>query len=362
MIIPGLAVNMSTSRILITGANGEIGHSLIEQITRENAEAQIVAVDLREPNPALAARCSEFIVGDITDPALVERLQSVDLDVVFHLAALLSTGAERNPVLAHNVNVNGTLALLEMAHATGIRQKKPVVFMYPSSIAVYGLPSLEVKQEAGVIDESAFTEPITMYGINKLYTEQLGRYFTKYFKLLEGEEQQRMVDFRALRFPGLISAFTIPHGGTSDFGPEMIHAAARNEVLDLDESYSCFVRPDARIPFMAMPDAIKALRQLAAAPAANLTQTAYNITSFAPSAAEFADMTAKQFPRSKVDYTPHKQRQAIIDSWPEDTDDSRARRDWNWTPEYDFARCFVEYLVPNIVAHYRKQATADQNG
>ncbi len=350
---------MSTSRVLITGANGEIGHSLIEQITREQAETAITAVDLREPKPELAAKCERFIEGDITDRKLLAQLGQLDFDVVFHLAALLSTGAERDPILAHNVNVNGTLALLEMAHVTGVRRQRPVVFMYPSSIAVYGLPSVAEKTAAGAIDEQSYTNPITMYGINKLYTEQLGRYFTRHFKLLEGDRQDRFVDFRALRFPGLISAFTIPSGGTSDFAPEMIHAAARNQVLELDEVYECFVRPDARIPFMAMPDAILALRQLAAAERSGLTQTAYNITSFAPSAAEFADMTASLFRRSRVEYVPHKHRQAIIDSWPENTDDARARRDWNWVPGYDFERCFSEYLAPNIVAHYRKQAAAN---
>ena len=165
--------------------------------------------------------------------------------------------------------------------------------MYPSSIAVYGLPSLDEKKRAGRVREDVYTHPTTMYGCNKLYCEQLGHYYSRFYKQLAAEPASGRVDFRCVRFPGLISAVTMPSGGTSDYAPEMIHAAAKGE------PYACFVRPDARIPFMAMPDGVDALLQLAAAPRAALTRTAYNVAAFNPSAEE-----VRQRRRSRAFPTP----------------------------------------------------------
>jgi nucleoside-diphosphate-sugar epimerase len=152
-----------------------------------------------------------------------------------------------------------------------------------------------------------------------------------------------MVDFRCIRFPGLISAQTTPTGGTSDFAPEMIHAAACRK------PYACFVRADTRIPFMAMPDGVAALLQLAAADNKRLTQRVYNISAFNPSADEFRARVVKALPEAQITYQPDLRRQSIVDSWPADTDDSAARRDWGFAPKYDFERAFSEYLLPNIV-------------
>src|SRR5439155_9834812 len=145
------------------------------------------------------------------------------------------------------VNVDGTLTLLEFAQHEGESHGRPVVFVYPSSIAAYGIPDAGTKARAGRVSEDQFNAPQTMYGCNKLYCEQLGRYYARYYKQLSAESLAGRVDFRSVRFPGLISAMTIPSGGTSDYAPEMIHAAARRE------PYACFVRADATIPFMAMP-------------------------------------------------------------------------------------------------------------
>jgi nucleoside-diphosphate-sugar epimerase len=155
-----------------------------------------------------------------------------------------------------------------------------------------------------------------------------------------------MLDFRAIRFPGLISAFTVPSGGTSDYGPEMLHAAAKGE------PYSCFVREDVRIPFMAMPDAVNSLLQLNEAPAGAISQRIYNVTSFSLSAGEFKDQVLNYFPDAEIKFQPDPKRQAIVNSWSADMDDSAARRDWNWSPEYNLDRAFEEYLVPNIKKRY----------
>jgi len=333
--------------VLITGASGEIGHGLIERLAADNARG-IVTLDIAPLEPALSRFVAREVSGSILDRSLLERLLSeFEVDRIFHLAALLSTRSEFSPVTAHQVNVEGTLTLLEFAQHEAESHGRPVTFLYPSSIAAYGLPSLEAKRQAGRVRETDWTQPRTMYGCNKLYCEQLGYYYARFYKQLSAESQSGRVDFRAVRFPGLISAVTVPSGGTSDYAPEMIHAAARGE------PYACFVRPDTRIPFMAMPDGVAALLKLAAAPRARLTQTAYNLGAFAPTADEVRTEVVRAFPSAAITYQVDIKRQGIVDSWPEDVDDGAARRDWGFAPEYDFARAFRDYLIPTIRQRYR---------
>ena len=217
---------------------------------------------------------------------MLERiLAEFQVELVFHLAALLSTRAEFTPVTAHQVNVEGTLNLLEFAQREAESHGRPVVFMYPSSIAAYGLPDLDDQGCAPA--KSARTSGRIRRrctGATSCIASSSGRYYARYYKQLAAERASGRVDFRCVRFPGLISAQTVPSGGTSDYAPEMMHAAAKGE------PYACFVRPDTRIPFMAMPDGVEALLQLAAAPRQRLTQTAYNVSAFNPSAEEIRDV------------------------------------------------------------------------
>jgi threonine 3-dehydrogenase len=332
--------------VLITGAGGEIGHGLIERLAARGDRA-IVTLDISRLDNAIAPRVDREITGSILDHALLERLiAEFEVDLIFHLAALLSTRSEFTPVAAHQVNVEGTLALLEFAQHEGESHGRPVVFIYPSSIAAYGLPSLETKTRAGRVQEDQFLHPTTMYGCNKLYCEMLGDYYARHYKQLAAEPTSGRVDFRAIRFPGLISAVTVPSGGTSDYAPEMIHAAAKGD------PYACFVRPDTRIPFMAMPDGVDALLKLASAPRARLRRTAYNISAFNPSAEEVRDVVVRAFPGARVTWETDRKRQGIVDSWPADVDDSAARADWEFTPAYDFARAFSDYLMPTIRGRY----------
>ena len=333
--------------ILITGANGEIGHGLIRHLADQ--KKAIVALDLNPLDDVLQPLVRHWQVGDILNFALLEKLfEEYHFSVVFHLASILSTKAEQNPELAHKVNVEGTLNLLRLAEVQSRRNCLPVKFIYPSSIAVYCLPNLETKQAAGKVREDQFTTPATMYGINKLYCEHLGRYYSKHYKqLANNANPDELLDFRALRFPGLISSETVPTGGTSDYGPEMLHAAAKGV------SYDCFVRPDTRLPFMVMPDAVKSLISLKEAPRQALTQTVYNVTSFNPSAQELYDLTVAAFPKADIRFVPDCHRQCIVDSWPADIDDSAAQRDWGWQPDYNFDRAFSEYLIPVIRARYQ---------
>lgn len=338
---------MPRQTLLITGANGEIGHGLIEHFAAHSGELRVIALDVRPLDAALQARCHRVAVGDILDTDLLARLAAeYDFDAIYHLAAVLSTRAERQPGLGHRVNVDGTLNLLEMAAEQARAHGRSIQFIFPSSIAVYGLPSLEHKRRAGCVSEGEWCEPRTMYGINKLYCEQLGRYYANYYRQLDAQPTAGRVDFRSLRFPGLISAHTLPTGGTSDFAPEMLHQAAQGL------RYHCFVRRDTRIPFMAMPDAIRALLMLAAAPREQLTRYVYNVGAFNPSAEEVEALLSSYFEALQVDFAPDERRQAIVDSWPEDVDDSAARADWDWSPRYDLKSAFDAYLIPAVKQRY----------
>jgi nucleoside-diphosphate-sugar epimerase len=331
--------------VLITGAGGEIGHGLIARLA--GPARSIVTLDVAPLDQTLAPLVAREFTGSITDAGLLNRLLAeFEIDLVFHLAALLSTRAEFTPVTAHHVNVEGTLNLLEFAQRQGESHGRQVVFVYPSSIAAYGLPDLAAKTAAGRVREEDFLNPTTMYGCNKLYCEQIGRYYARFYKQLSAGVASRHVDFRCARFPGLISGVTAPSGGTSDYGPEMIHAAARGE------PYACFVRPDTTIPFMAMPDAIRALLALASAPAQALTRTAYNVGAFSRSAAAIRDVVLTAFPKADITFAVDDKRQAIVDSWPADVDDTAARADWGFKPEFDFTRAFSEYLIPTIRRRY----------
>lgn len=337
---------MRTASVLVTGANGEIGHGLITRLA--STGRSIVTIDIAPLEPSLGQLVRREFTGSINDTGLLERvLSEFEVDLVFHLAALLSTRSEFTPVTAHEVNVEGTLNLLEFAHHEGESHGRPVVFLYPSSIAAYGLPDLDTKTRARRVREDEWNVPITMYGCNKLYCEHLGRYYARHYKQLAAEPTAGRVDFQCVRFPGLISAITSPSGGTSDYAPGMIHAAARGE------PYACFVRPDTRIPFMTMPDAVEALLRLASVERARLTRTAYNLTAFSPTAEEICHVVMKGFPGAEMTWNVDEKRQRIVDSWPADVDDTAARRDWSFAPRHDFSRAFDEYLIPTIRERYR---------
>ncbi|MCX7930327.1 MAG: NAD-dependent epimerase/dehydratase family protein [Chlorobi bacterium] len=345
---------MSVPTILITGAGGEMGHALIKALS--NAGVEIVASDLRPLAPELAQRCAVVLHGshgDVTNPAFIEAVSQYPIERIFHLAAVLSTAAERDPVRAHRINVDGTLNVLELAQQLGCTYQQHVRVIFPSTIAVYGFESLDAKLHCRKVGENDALQPQTLYGIAKLHCERLGIYYNSHYKKLSGEKH--WVDFRSLRFPGLISADTLPAGGTSDYAPEMLHAAARGE------QYVCFVRPDTQIPFMAMPDGVRALLQLADAAPEQLSRRVYNIGAFAPTAAEIAQMIQRYFPDAAIEFEPDPQRQAIVDSWCADVNDSAARRDWGWQPLYDFEYAFADYLVPAVRRRYATIEATDRH-
>ncbi len=339
---------MRKSAILITGANGEMGHGLIAALHQKN-NINIVALDLNPLDDSISALANEELIGNILDQGLIEQLNGeYEFDTIYHLAALLSTRAEFSPRAAHDVNVGGTLNLLNLAIEQGRSQGNAVKFFFPSSIAVYGFSGLDEKNAAGAIKEDSHRNPTTMYGCNKLYCEHLGNYYTNNYQRLGAEKHQRYIDFRSIRFPGIISSKTIPTGGTSDYIPEMLHAAAKGE------AYNCFVREDTQIPFMTMPDAICAITTLMDAPEANISRTVYNIRSFAPTAEEFRQKVLEYFPSAKIGYKVTEKRQKMVDSWPADTDDSTAQNEWGWKPNHNLEKGLSEYLIPDLSKLYKK--------
>lgn len=335
--------------IVVTGAGGEMGHGLLQRLAERAARKgqQIVAIDVRELDDASRRHVQHVAIGDICDRTLLERLQAqYEITEIYHLAALLSTRGEFAPETAHQVNVVGTVNLLRLAAEEARSHGRRVKFVFPSSIAAYGMPDLATKRAAGSVNEDEYLEAHTMYGVNKREGELLGRYYALHYRKLAKDRMDRPIDFRSIRFPGIISADTVPSGGTSDYGPEMIHAGAAGK------PYACFVRPDTRIPFMTMPEAIEALLTLSEAPEEKLTRMVYNVSAFSPTADDFATLVRKAFPGAQITFEPDQQRQQIVDSWPEDIDDAAARRDWGWKPTHTLLSAFEEYLVPKIRARY----------
>src|SRR5512135_2037626 len=322
---------MAEKTVLVTGACGEIGQALVQELSKRGG-CRIVTADLAPLPEAIRGLVAEHVQGDVVYN--VKVFYDYDFDIIFHLAASLSSKAEIATEEAHRINVEGTMQLLMLAAYRSEKYKKAVKFLFPSSIAAYGM-TLEEKRSAGCVKENEYNAPHTMYGCNKLYCEKLGMYYSHY----HGQRHldpvpPLMLDFRALRFPGLISAFTLPSGGTSDYGPEMLHAAAQGR------PYSCFVRESTRIPFMAMPDAIKSLLMLTDVPREKLGHVVYNVAGFALTAGDFRERAVRAFPGAQITFEPDVKRQSIVDSWPADQDDTRARRDWAWAPDYDQKRAF----------------------
>lgn len=321
--------NNTKEDILITGVSGEVGYGLIEKLSQSNLY-NIIAMDLKFPEPNILKKINKFIKADILKIDTIEKVfQKNNIGAVIHLASILSTGGEKNPELAADINIIGTLNLLKISTKYSLLKKRSTKFIFPSSIAAHG-------------------NPITMYGISKQSCEQMGIYFSKYYKLLDVEiDRNNLIDFRCVRFPGLLSPFTIPSGGTSDYGPEMLHHAAQGK------GYSCFVKPETTIPFMAMDDAVKILYQLLITRKEKLTQNIYEVSGFSVSTKAIEKMTKQAFPNAKITYKINQERQKIVDSWPKKVGSKKAISDWGYNLKYDFEKTFSKYLIPKIKEKYK---------
>jgi nucleoside-diphosphate-sugar epimerase len=332
---------MSERVVLLTGAGGEMGHLLVPALADQGFD--VVALDLVKLPAAIESRCIRTVEASILDAAVVDGLVAkFRPERVFHLAAILSSKAERDPEMAHEVNVEGTLGLMKATTRQARETGRSVRFLFPSSIAAYGLPDAQTRERAGAVRETQWNFPSRIYGCNKLYCELVGTYLTHRARTL-GEPG---LDFRSIRFPGLISAETVPSGGTSDYAPAMIHAAAQGK------PYACFVAAETRLPFMTMTDAVEGFMKLADAPEKTLTTRVYNVKAFSPSAAEIRDRVLEVFPDASISFKPDPALQAIVDSWPADVDDALARNDWNFLPKHGLDEALSEYLLPALQSRY----------
>jgi len=308
-------------RILITGAGGQIGGDLIALLRARGH--QIVATDIAvQPDRVPFSSEVAWHHLDVTDMGGVLALfRQICPDRVFHLAAVLSARGEEIPQFTYRVNELGTFNVLEASRETGVKQ-----VIFTSSIAVFGPGTPDPTPD------DAVRNPTTMYGVNKSSGELLGTYYHRRYGF----------DFRAVRFPGLISA-AMPGGGTSDYTVHMYVDAVRIG------AYESFCRPDTVIPLMYMPDALRALVELSEADEARLSRRVYNITAFSPRADEIASTVVKRVPGAKLTFRVDPRRQAILDSWPRRLDDRTARSDWGWKPEFDLEQ-MSDDLVPRIRA------------
>jgi threonine 3-dehydrogenase len=303
-------------RILVTGAGGQIGGDLCAVLRGRGHE--VVATDVVTPRePATAAEWHHL---DVTDKnAVLALFRQVRPARVYHLAAILSARGEEIPQHAYKVNELGTFNVLESCREASVSQ-----LMFTSSIAVFGPGTPDPTP-----DDTALW-PTTMYGVNKAAGEMLGTW----------AHHRHGVDFRAVRFPGLISA-AMPGGGTSDYTVHMYVDAVRIG------AYEAFCRADTVIPLMYMADALRALVELSEADPARLTRRVYNIAAFSPTAHEIAASVRRLVPSAKLTFRADPRRQAILDSWPRRLDDTNARRDWGWRPEFDLEQ-MTDDLVPRV--------------
>jgi len=325
---------MQNKVILITGSNGEIGQALIHKFTKKSSN-QLITIDLKKSNND--SKVHEAFCGSILDVNLIKEInEKYKINEVYHLAAILSSKAEKNPSLAEEVNIQGTDNILNLCVNQFKTYNNSILFFFPSSIAIYNTTSLNHQ----LVNENTYcNNPLTIYGQSKLACELNG------LKI----EKDYGIDFRCIRFPGIISATSKPTGGTSDYAPEMIHAAANDKI------YNCFANINSILPFIVMPDAINAIEMLMLAPKSNLSSNIYNITSFSPSVNDLLSKTLSFFPNFKINFKINKSRQNIIDSWPNIIDDKLAKNDWNWTPNYNFDKSFKDYLIPYIIKYYNNK-------
>jgi nucleoside-diphosphate-sugar epimerase len=296
--------------ILVTGSVGQIGSELTLDLRQRYGADNVVACG-RKTKPSKELEDSgPFEYADVTDPEKLKAVcQKYNTDTIINMAAILSATGEQNPLLAWHVNVTGLINTLELARELELTQ-----VLCPSSIAVFGAgcPRENTPQETVL-------KPTTMYGVSKVTGELLCDYYVRRFG----------VDARGLRYPGIISAETLPGGGTTDYAVEIYYKAVS------EKKYTCFVKEDTRLPMMYMPDCIKGTIDLMEADFDSLEHHGdFNMSSMSFSVAELADSIRTYIPEFEVSYEPD-YRQDIADSWPQSIDDSAARKEWGWKPSFD---------------------------
>jgi len=307
------------NRIFVTGASGQVGSDLVIALRQRYGNENVLATDIREPKGDLG-RGGPFEIVDCTDhDAMDEVVSDFGTDTIYHLAAILSAKGEADPHRAYTVNLGGLENTLEIA-----RVRACAVFI-PSSIAAFG-PSTPPDPTPQV----TIQRPTTIYGVTKVAGELLADYFFIRFG----------VDTRGVRYPGLISWVTEPGGGTTDYAVEIFYDAIRSG------RYTCFLGPDTQLDMMYMPDAIKAsIEVMEADPARLKNRNAFNIAAMQFTPEQLAAAIRKHIPDFQIDYDVDPLRQAIAESWPRRLDDSAAREEWGWRPDYDLDGMVEEMLL-----------------
>lgn len=313
---------MKTERIMVIGANGQIGSVLVEYLRGIYGDKGVLACDLREPLESHG----QFELLDANDAQALNRLVSkYKITQIYHLAAILSAKGEQNPLNTWQVNMQTYFNVLEAARNNGVRK-----IFYPSSIAVFG------DAVADVAAQDAYLDPATVYGISKAAGENWSNYYFKRYGL----------DIRSLRYPGIISYQSMPGGGTTDYAVDIYHKAVHGEFFE------CFLSADTRLPMIYMSDAIDATVRLMEAPADRIKiRTSYNLAGMSFTPAEVAASIKKVIPEFEIGYNPD-YRQAIADSWPGEIDDTEARKDWGWRPAYS-----LDKMTAEMISELRKKLT-----
>ncbi|MCX6817492.1 MAG: NAD-dependent epimerase/dehydratase family protein [Candidatus Aenigmarchaeota archaeon] len=307
------------TRILVTGATGQIGMSLVPELRRKHGNSNVIAIGHRKMPDEAFINAGPFEIADATNKeAMAEIINKYGIDTVYHLVSLLSATGEKNPDLAWNVNMGGLKIMLDLAREHGIKR-----IFWPSSIAAFGptTPRDNTPQDTVL-------EPNTMYGVTKVAGELMCNYYHKKYG----------VDVRSLRYPGIISNNALPGGGTTDYAVEIFYEALKHQ------KYKCYLRDDSTLPMMYMSDAIKATVDLMESdPASIKIRTSYNLAAVSFSPKEVAAEIKKHIHAFECTYEPDF-RQAIADSWPRSIDDSRARKDWGWKHTYDLKKMTQDML------------------
>lgn len=313
---------MDAGKILVIGASGQVGIELVLQLVKRYGHDQVIASDIRETDHHTVV----FEYVDVLDKNSLEQVvKKHRIKYVFMLAAMLSANAEKKPLFAWNLNMQGLFNVLNLAK-DGLIDK----IFWPSSIAVFGptTPKNNVPQRT-------ITEPTTVYGISKLAGERWCEYYNQHFG----------VDVRSVRYPGLIGHRSLPGGGTTDYAVDIFYQALEKG------TYTSFLKSDARLPMMYMEDAITATIKLMEASKDEIQiRSSYNLASMSFSPAELAAEIKKQITEFEIFYAPD-ERQQIAESWPQSIDDSVAQSDWQWQSKFDLTA-----LVMIMIKELRQKA------